>query len=224
MYSLLNKVEVIILESIIKAVKRTDIGSNATKKLRKDGWVPAVLYGVNFDSMSLSLDAREITKFVKAHGSGAKLTLDLDGVQEMAIIKNLQRDVIKDNILHIEFQHLSAGQAIKIALPINFEGEDSFAKNTVLQKVAHELNIEALPKDLIDNITIDISKMEVGDVFTVADLSTSGYQGITFLDDPDTTIASLVEAKLDIEPTETEETEEAVEGAEPNTEEEAVEE
>ncbi len=201
------------MKSIIKAVKRTDLGSNATKKLRKEGWVPAVLYGVNFDSTSLSLDAREISKFVKAHGSGAKLTLDLDGTEEMAIIKNLQRDVIKDDILHIEFQHLSAGQSIKIALPISFEGEESFAKNTVLQKVAHELMIEALPKDLIDNISVDVSNMQVGDVFTVADLNATGYEGIKFLDDPETTIASLVEAQLQIEETDTEEVEEAVEEA-----------
>ncbi len=186
------------MESIIKAIKREDVGSNSTKKIRKQGLVPAVLYGVNYDSTNISLDEREISKFVKAHGSGAKLTLDLGGTEEMAIIKNLQRDVIKGNILHIEFQHLSAGQAIKIALPVNFEGEEAFAKNTVLQKVAHELNIEALPKDLIDYIAIDVSKMEIGDVLTVGDLDGELFKGITFLDDPETTLASLVEAQLDI--------------------------
>ncbi len=203
------------MESNIKAFKREGVGTNATKKVRKEGLVPAVLYGVSFDSTNIALDEREITKFVKAHGSGAKLTLDLDGAEEMAIIKNLQRDVIKGNILHIEFQHLSAGQAIKIALPVNFEGEENFAKNTVLQKVAHELNIEALPKDLIDYIAIDVSGMAVGDVLTVADLDAEKFSGITFLDDPDTTLASLVEAQLDIEeePAEAEEGE-AVEGAE----------
>ncbi len=212
------------MESNIKAFKREDVGTNSTKKVRRSGLVPAVLYGVNYDSANIALDEREITKFVKAHGSGAKLTLDLDGTEEMAIIKNLQRDVIKGTILHIEFQHLSAGQAIKIALPVNFEGEDNFPKNTVLQKVAHELNIEALPKDLIDYITVDVSDMQVGDVLTVADLAAEKYSGIAFLDDPETTLASLMEAQLEIEEEPTEEDVEAAEGveeegAEPSTEE-----
>ncbi len=215
------------MESNIKAIKREDVGTNSTKKVRKSGLVPAVLYGVNYDSTNIALDEREITKFVKAHGSGAKLTLDLNGTEEMAIIKNLQRDVIKGTILHIEFQHLSAGQAIKIALPVNFDGEDSFPKNTVLQKVVHELNIEALPKDLIDYITIDVSEMQVGDVLTIADLDLEKYSGIAFLDDPETTLVSLVEAQLDIEEEPAEEDAEAAEGAEdaePASEEAAAEE
>ncbi len=197
--------------NVIKAVVREAVGSASTKKIRSQKLVPAVVYGAEYGSKNIALDEGEITKFVTAHGSGAKLTLEIDGQEEMAIIKNLQRDVVKRNILHIEMQHLSAGQAIKIALPVNFEGEDKFTKNLVLSKVAHELNIEALPKNLIDYITVDVSGMSVGDVLTVGDLKAEDYPGLAFTDDPETTLATLMEAQLHLEEsTEEEETEEGV--------------
>ncbi len=198
--------------NIIKAIAREAVGSASTKKLRNQKLVPAVVYGAEYGSKNIALDEGEITKFVNAHGSGAKLTLEIEGQEEMAIIKNLQRDVVKRNILHIEMQHLSAGQAIKIALPVTFEGEDKFTKNLVLSKVAHELNIEALPKNLIDYIAIDVSGMSVGDVLTVGDLKAEDYPGLEFTDDPETTLATLMEAQLHLEESAEGEEEAAEEG------------
>ncbi len=211
------------MESSIKAIRRESVGTSSAKKVRNSGLVPAVVYGANFNNAHIAIDEREITKVVRKHGSGTKVKLNIDGKEEMAIIKNLQLDVMKGNIIHIEFQHLSAGQAVETALPINFEGEDNFPKNTVLQKVVHELNIEALPKDLIDNITINVGDMKAGDVLTLSDLDKEQFTGISFLDDPDTAIATLMESKMEVEESveETEEGEESVEETEEAAEESA---
>lgn len=210
-------------DTVIKAEKRAEMGSAAVKKLRAEGKVPAVLYGKELDSVHLTLDESEMHKFITAHGTGAKLKVSFDGQEEMAIIKHVQREVLKSTIVHLELQHLSAGTKIKLALPVHFTGTDHVGKNEILQKMVHELEIEALPKDLIDFINIDVSKLELGENLTLADLPKADYPGIEFLGDETLTLASITEAPVFVEPAEGEEEEEGEEAAEA-TEEAAAEE
>lgn len=204
-----------MLDIVIKAEKRAELGSSAVKKLRAEGKVPAVLYGKELDSIHLTLNESEMNKFIAVRGTGAKLKLSFDNREEMAIIKHVQREVLKSTIVHLELQHLSAGTKIKLALPVHFVGAEQAGKNQILQKVVHELDIEALPKDLIDFINVDVSNLELGDSLTLADLPKADYPGIEFLGDETLTLATVTEVPVFVEPTEgEEESEEATEIAE----------
>ncbi len=206
-------------KTLIQASKRNDFGKASAKHLRREGLVPAVLYGKAIDNIHLAISHKDVHKFIADHGAGAKLNLVIDGQEEMAILKDVQKEVLKDEILHIEFQHLSAGTKIKMSLPIHFEGADNITKGLLLQKLANEVEIEALPKDLVDYIAVDVSNLELGNTLTVADLDMSQYPGIEIASDETMSLATVSEPTAFVEPSE--EDEELAEGEEATVAEEA---
>ncbi len=211
-------------KEVMKAYGRDEVGTSSAKKVRAKGMVPAVVYIPGQDSKNIALEAGPINKFVAHHGAGGKAILEIDGQEEMVIIKHLQRAVVKDDILHIEFLQLKSGEKITFALPIHFVGEESISRDFVLQKAVHELEVEVLPKDLVDNIEIDLRELKIGEPFTVADIDKQKYPGLEFTSDEDMVIASLTESVAFQEPSEVEEEEEVAEIAAEAGEEEATEE
>ncbi len=198
-------------QEVIKAYGREELGTSSAKKVRAKGLVPAVVYIPGEESKNIALDNGPITKFVAHHGSGGKIILDIDGQEEMAIIKNLQRAVVKDDILHIEFLQLKSGEKITFSSPIHFIGEENISRDFVLQKVVHELEIEVLPKDLVDNIEVDLNGIAIDKAITIADIDKNKYPGIDFIGDDDMVIASLSEAVKFEEPSDDDDEEAAAE-------------
>lgn len=194
-------------KTVLKAYPRVGEGSSSAKKLRREGKVPATMYGSDIESQNIVLMQNEITKFVAHHGSGAKVYLDIDGKEEMAIIKQLQRSTVKKDIIHVEFLHLNAGEKIKVALPVTFTGEEKINSKYVIQKLVHELEVEVLPKDLVDNIEIEIGHLDLNDSILLKDIDLSNYPGIELIDDEDTMVVSVSEPQNKEEKSEDEEDE-----------------
>ncbi len=207
-------------KEVMKAFGREELGTSSAKKVRAKGMVPAVVYIPGEESKNIALEAGPIAKFVAHHGAGGKAILEIDGQEEMVIIKNLQRAVVKDDILHIEFLQLKSGEKITFALPIHFIGEESISRDFVLQKAVHELEVEVLPKDLVDNIEVDLTELKIGTAFTIADIDKSKYEGIEFIGEDDMVIASLSEATKFEEPSDEDEEAIVYESAEETSEEE----
>jgi large subunit ribosomal protein L25 len=191
---------------------RESAHSRATRRLRREGRVPGVLYGHGEAPMCFSVDARELR--IAMAGRGAVLELTGDGSSKTAaVLKDTQRHPVRGDVLHVDLLRVDLNQPIQTTVPLHLVGAED-APGTrdggVMEHVTRELNVEALPNEIPDAIDFDVSAMEINDTATVAEVTAPA--GVTILDDPETTVASLTPPRLEIEPEEDIETEVGVVG------------
>ena len=186
-------------------------GSRANRRLRRTGRVPAVLYGGEGEPVHFSVDARELRHAL--HGSGAVIELSLEGQTATAVVKDQQRDPVRNDIWHIDFVRVRMDVAIQTSVTLELVGVDDApgtAEGGVLEQQLRELNVEALPGDVPETIQHDASTLDVGATLTVADLSAPS--GVTILDDPEAVVASITLPRLEVETADEVETETGVVG------------
>jgi len=189
-----------VTREILKATQREITNKGALNTLRNDGFVPGVLYGHHREALSVKLDTPSIEKFLKYHGVGTTLDIELDGKQTMVMLKDIQREVLKDSLLHVDFQELTAGEKVKVKLPIHFINRESIGGHTtVLQEIMHEIEVQTLPKDLVETIDVDVSGMTVGDSIKVIDLAISKDDKYEVLADLDSIVISLNHARAQVD-------------------------
>jgi large subunit ribosomal protein L25 len=200
---------------VLKATKRGLVGKKV-KTLRKEGQLPAVLFGHGIVSTPISLDLKESSKILSSVGSSTLVTVDLDGKEFAALVRERQRDVLYRTLLHVDFQAVSMTETVRAQVPIHIGDEDAPAVKSygaIINTGLDVLEIECLPQDLPDRINVDISGLEeIGDSILVQDISL--LEGIQVLDDPE---ALIVVASAPIAEEEEEEVEEVEieEGVEP---------
>lgn len=178
---------------------RDSQSSRANRRLRREGRVPAVIYGGDGEPLHVSVDAREFRHAILA--AGAVLDLALDGQSTPAMVKEMQRHPVRGEAWHIDFLRVDLTKTIQSMLTLELTGAEDAPGHTaggVLEQQARELNIEALPGDIPEAITHDVSALELGATVTLADLQAP--KGVVFLDDPETVIASMNLPKLEVEP------------------------
>ena len=146
----------------IKAEKRDPLGSKTAASSRKEGKVPAVLYGggegVHISVSPLSLRPLVYTPEFKV------VEIDIDDKKETCIVKDVQFNPLTDEIQHVDFLKLIDGNPVKVAIPISFQGASPGVKNGgVLIKKLRKINVKALPEKLADVLNLDISELELGD-------------------------------------------------------------
>ncbi|WP_427337680.1 50S ribosomal protein L25 [Caloranaerobacter sp. DY30410] len=169
---------------------RNEVGKRCSIKLRKNGFIPGVIYGHNKETKSIKLNEAEVSKVLNTIGSGSTVNLNLNGEMIPAIIKEVQKDIIKGNLLHIDFQQLSENEEIKVFVPVVLLGKGKVeTSTTIIQQQIMELEIRCLPKYIPKSIEIDVSNLKFGDSITVGDLNLG--ENIEILHDEDEVIASL---------------------------------
>ncbi len=176
----------------LKSTNREDLTKSATKQVRNSGRVPAVVYGQGKEPKSISVDSIELVKTVRDEGRNAIISLDLDNSGSVDVmLHDYQIDPIKDELIHADFYVVNMSEEMDVEVSLRFEGEAQGAKDGgVLQQPLYTLQVRAKPSSIPEEITVDVSSLEIGDSLTVADLSTSGSYKI--LDEQDTTIATIV--------------------------------
>ena len=193
---------------------RTDQGSRAMRRLRRAGSVPGVIYGGGDDPISFEVDARIFRNTLANAGAVLEVTLDDAGSSQPVVVKDLQRHPVRGDILHADLLRVDMKVAIQTPVTIELVGGDDapgVTEGGVLSQENREVTVEALPGDIPDVIELDVSQMAINDTITLE--AVPAPQGVTFVDDPDTTIATITPPTL--EPTEDEiETETAVVGEE----------
>lgn len=181
------------------------------KNVRKSGSVPAVLFGRNIESLSIQINQGEAAKFLKKHSVGSKVNLKIDGRNQLAILKEFQRDPLSHELLHIDFMALTEGQKIKVSLPVSYINKDTLAKDVFLQEQMSEVEISTLPKYLVDHVIVDLSGFSLGDSIHVRDLDVSKNKNIEVLSPGDALVSTLTHAtRAEEEPEEEEEAPEDV--------------
>ncbi len=170
---------------VLDAEKREIIGKKV-KALRREGKLPAVVYGHEIEPMPITLDTKQVIQTLKAIGANTLITIKVGKEEYLALVRDIQREVIMRDLLHLDFQAVSLDEKITSTVPIVTEGEAPVIRDyeATLVNGLLELQIEAKAKDLPDTIAVDISSlMEIGDNILVKDIVISA--DITVLDDPD---------------------------------------
>ena len=192
----------------LQAQIRTKAGKSESRRLRRKGLVPCVLYGVEDQSINLTVNERELTKILT--GDHALIELMVDGENQSSVVREIQYHPVKGTITHVDWLRVQAGVEITVSVPLRFTGSAAGVKaGGIFQELRAELEVTCLPKDLPEFIEVDISKMEIGDSVHVRDLN---LENIEVREDEDSTICSIILPKKTVEAEE--EAEEELEEAE----------
>jgi large subunit ribosomal protein L25 len=191
---------------------RAPEGSRSARRLRRDGLVPGVIYGGDGGPEHFAVDAR-ILRNTLAH-SGAILEVTIDGGTGVPVlVKDLQRHPVRGETVHVDLLRVNMSETIQTTVHLELTGAEEApgsVEGGVLNQETRELNIEALPGDIPDSITFDVSKMEMNATVTLSELTAP--EGVTFLDDPEETVLATITPPT-LEPVEEEiETETALVG------------
>lgn len=195
---------------VLKATRR-DVTGKQVKALRRQGRLPAVMYGHSFEPISISLDDHASSLVIPGLSSSTIVTIDLDGEQHAALVREKQRDYIKNHLLHVDFQVVSLTEKIRTMVQIEIHGNSPAVKdfNAVVVASLSHVEVEALPNDLPERFVVDVSALkQIGDTIYVRDIEISDK--VTLLTDKDEIIVVATNAA----PEEVEETP-AAEAAEP---------
>lgn len=150
-----------------KATKREGQGSSASRRLRRAGQLPGVIYGAGKDAVSVSLDHNDLYHLLRKEAFHASvLSIDVDGAKELVVLRDTQWHPYKQQVLHIDFQRVDASQKMHLKVPLHFvNAEVSPAVKTGGNIVAHvmnEIDVQCLPADLPEFIEVDLSALEAG--------------------------------------------------------------
>jgi large subunit ribosomal protein L25 len=159
---------------IVNAELRTDLGKGASRRLRRTGRLPGILYGAHKEPTMISLPHNEMVHHLQDESFYSNLlTLKLGDDQETVVLKDLQRHPAKPFILHADFQRVQADEKIRLNVPLHFINEAKCPGVKAGGKISHQLTdveITCLPKDLPEFIEVDMSEMEVGDALHLSEL------------------------------------------------------
>jgi large subunit ribosomal protein L25 len=190
----------------LTAHTRLETGRSAVNKIKQQGLVPAVVYGGQEKPINLSIKAREIGNIL-AHATSEHFLVDLeiaDGSSKgnrLALVQEVQHDALKGHVLHVDFHAVKADEKLHAEIPVVTAGEPSGVKNFggILEISMHAIEVECLPKDLPDLITIDVSALNVGDGIHVKDIQFP--EGVTSRVDGDLTVVRVAAPTVEVEPT-----------------------
>jgi len=216
----------------LKGLSRSEMGKQAAKRVRAEGRIPAVLYGEEQENVSLSIDAHDL-RVALSTPSGRNVIIQLgmdggDGVTR-AVIREMDRDSVSREILHLDLQRISENKPVVMHVPVTLVGESLAVKEGrgILDHAMRDLEVKCLPKDIPERIEIDITALEVKHAIHVREIEVADVEILDHLDRP---VVEILQPTIYAEETEDEEAEpaegeegvegeEAAPGAEESTEE-----
>ncbi|TFZ41403.1 50S ribosomal protein L25 [Soehngenia longivitae] len=195
----------------LNAETREEIGKNKAKKIRKENEIPAIIYERNRESIPVKIDGIEFMKVFREAGTSNLIDLSLENETTPVIIKSVQKDPIKGNVIHVDLQRLDMKEKIKVEVPIILHNRDKIKNQpSVLMQMIESLEIECLPGDMPEAIEIDVEDLDFNEPIKVKNLDIINNPNVRVITDHDMTICVLNR------PTDyKEELEEETEGSEP---------
>jgi len=189
----------------IVAEFREDVGKGASRRLRRQGKVPAIIYGGHRDPVALTLQQTELLHEAEQESFFASV-IEIrvgDDITQQAVVRDMHRHPYKPSIMHVDFMRVSADEALTIAVPIHFIGEEKSpagkASGVVIQHHMTDVEIEALPKDLPEFLSVDLSSMDVGDAVMLSEIILPEGVTIPALEEEgyDATVANAIHIRED---------------------------
>jgi large subunit ribosomal protein L25 len=209
-------------EFVVAAESRTETGKGPNRRLRVRGLIPGIVYGGGKKAVSVAVSPREITDILRsASGENTLFDIEIGGKRRKVILKEFQREPVNGQLLHADFFEVALDKPIEVSVHIELQGTPIGVKNQggLLDFITRELEVECLPTDIPDKITVDVSGLELNRHLRVSEV-TLPSEKITLLTDADVVIAHVVTPRADVAAAEEEEEEavaaaEGEEGAEP---------
>jgi large subunit ribosomal protein L25 len=173
--------------------RRDGTGKQVAKRLRRQGVVPAVLYG-GARSEAVTVDPRAVLRMIAGHAGTTQLLslkIEGDGASRLAIIRAMQFDPVTERLLHVDLQEVSADKPITVRVAVHPVGEAVGVRDTkgILNLVLHEVTVSCLPTAIPERIDADVSELAIGDVLTIAELRVP--QGVRVVNDPGQAVATV---------------------------------
>lgn len=197
------------MPDVISATLRTEFGKGAARRLRRTEHIPAVLYGHGTDPVHLALPTHEV--FLATKGSAnAVLEISFEGKSELALVKDIQRDVVSNNFEHIDLLLVRRGEKVTVEVPVVTEGES--VSGTIHSVELMALEVQAEATSIPESIVVQIEGLDDGEIVRVADLTLPG--GVTTEVDPEAAVVVISIPRAEEEPEEAAEGDEAAEPAE----------
>ncbi|KQB94976.1 MULTISPECIES: 50S ribosomal protein L25/general stress protein Ctc [Geobacillus] len=176
---------------VLGAKERKDKKHSTLRRIRSQGGIPAVLYGKKVDNKMISISAADLEKALREGGRHSLVTLKVDGEDYSVLLREVQRDPLRGELLHADFQAVDMSTEVDVDVEVRLVGEAPGVKDGgVLQQNLHELSIRVLPANIPPAIEVDISGLQVGDVITVGDVQTGGTFEINH--EPSEVIATIL--------------------------------
>lgn len=175
----------------IPAGERTETGKGAANRVRREGNVPAVMYGPKIGNRNLYVSANTIEKLLASGAGGQLIDVAIGAEKHTVLIKEVQRDPARGDLLHVDFHKVDLDTEVQTTVPLVLVGEDArendggFSSQTL-----RDLQITCLPTKIPEQIEVDISGLKIGETLTVGDLTLP--EGVQAMDDPDVAIVTIV--------------------------------
>jgi large subunit ribosomal protein L25 len=203
-------------EKNIEARPRQSGNKNEARRLRKDGLIPAVLYGAGLEPLNISVDPRQMKRILGSE-SGHNSIFDLSAGDDSgkAMIVDWQADPVKGALLHVDLKRIAMDKLLRVSVPVTLKGEAPGVKlqGGILEQMMREVEVECLPADIPSHIDADVSKLEFGQTIRVSDLPHSDK--VKFITDETQAIAHVTAVKEVVVETPVEGAEAAATTAEP---------
>ncbi|HSH45158.1 MAG TPA: 50S ribosomal protein L25/general stress protein Ctc [Longimicrobiales bacterium] len=179
----------------LKATLRDETGKSAARRMRREGRIPAVIYGTGEETRSLTLDAHDFELLVKRHALDTTLVeLSIEGAKSKkpvrALVSEVQSHPYRPEVLHVDFLQIHAGERVTVEVPIRITGTaEGVRAGGVLQHVLHELEMECAVESIPEAIEVDVTTLDIGDSVHVAELALP--EGVEVLVDQDRTVCTV---------------------------------
>ena len=209
-------------EMLVDVARRTELGKNVSRRLRRDGMVPAVVYGMKRPAVPVAVDPKVVLGILSSEsGANTVFQLRLDGkdtLRRHVMIRQYQADPVDEHLVHVDFVRVDMDQRVQVGVPLETSGVSEGVKNqdAIMDFVGRNVQVSCLPVDIPGRLVIDVTPMNLGDVFRAKDLELD--EKIELISDPEQALVVIAgRAEEEVEPT----AEEAVEAeaAEPTEEE-----
>src|SRR5262245_9580465 len=186
----------------LKVSQRETFGTRATRRLRRDGLVPGIVYGQGGEARPFQVSARELRALLSEEHT--LLDLELDGSKAVpVVIKEQQRHPVRGDVLHLDFLEVRLDEEIQAEVAIELEGADQapgVRDGGVLEHVTREITVEALPTEIPERITVDVSEMDISDTINLASVAVPSGVKLTADEPEEITIATLSPPRVEEEP------------------------
>jgi large subunit ribosomal protein L25 len=187
------------MDAKITVKSRDEKGSASSRRLRRDGRVPGVIYSDGGAARTVSLPRHEFEQMLRHHASEhvmIKIQID-DGAEEAVLLKEIQHNPISGGVVHVDMQKVALDKKLRVEVPVALIGEADGVKNQggVLDHLLHEIQIECFPADIPEVIEVDVTALKLGDILTIKDIRIDASK-YTILMDADAGVAAVTQPKV----------------------------
>ncbi len=208
------------IKAALKADPRDATGKGYARALRAGGRIPAVVYGHKMETMSITVDAKEVEQLfhhISVDNTIVELKIAGKKTPLRTLVREIQTHPLRPDFVHIDFYRIQKGVAVEVEIPISLQGtpEGVRQEGGILDQIVYEIRVKCIPSKIPESVEVDVTRLEIGDAIRIVDVDLG--EDVEILLDPERTICHVVPPRvLEVEaPVEEEELEELEEGEEP---------